>query len=380
MPHSNDVIQLSKDLINIESITPNDNGCQQIIANRLQKLGFEIYREQIANVTNLWAITPGDGEIFCFLGHTDVVPAGDVTTWTHPPFTATEYQSNLFGRGSADMKSAIAAMTTAIEAVYPNSQKKRRLAMLLTSDEEGVALDGVKKMMPILKKRKQVMQYCLVGEPTSSKQTGDTIKIGRRGSLTCTITINGRQGHVAYPQLCDNPIHKALPFFNAIKNIQWDEGNQHFLPSSLQFVTIDVGNPSWNVIPQKVSARFNLRYNTEIDFDFVVQTIEALAKKYQLGNSCQLQWVHSGQPFLTNKGLLLDTVCKAINSELQIDPVLSTSGGTSDGRFVAPYGVEVIECGVCNHSIHQVDEHCSIDDILQLERVYRRVLNIMLNG
>ena len=374
------VQKLTQQLINCKSVTPEDAGCQQLIADRLEKIGFEIHNCKFDDVDNLWAITPsvGDsgGDIFCFLGHTDVVPAGDMQLWNTDPFTATVIGDKIFGRGSSDMKSAIAAMVCALEAELKQLPTKARMAVLLTSDEEGVAKNGVKKVLPWLQQRNQIMKYCLVGEPSSKQQLGDTIKIGRRGSISGTITIKGVQGHVAYPQFCDNPIHKALPFLTQLSQHQWDLGNAEFAATSFQMVTMEVNNKAVNVVPSECMVKFNLRYSTELTAAKIKNTVQELLTKYKLQDT--VEWKLSGEPFITRGGKLIEVIRQNIVEQLAIDPELSTTGGTSDGRFVAPYGVEVVEFGVTNDSIHKVNEYCTITDIANLQKTYQAILRSML--
>ena len=372
------VIKLTSELIEICSVTPEDGGCQKLIAQRLEKLGFIIQHCPFGDVSNLWAITPGEGEIVCFLGHTDVVPAGDESLWNTSPFEAKTMNGAIYGRGSADMKSAIAAMICALEQELQRLPSKRRMAVLLTSDEEGIAENGVRRVMPWLQQRGELMRYCLIGEPTSNTVLGDTIKVGRRGSLSCFLEIRGEQGHVAYPQLCDNPIHKSLPFLTELSQLQWDKANKYFSATSLQIVGVEVDNKVLNIVPASIKVRFNMRYSTEQTLDRVQRKVAHLLQKHNLSSCTEVDWLHSGLPFLTEGGLLVDTVSASIREQRHIETERSTTGGTSDGRFVAPYNIEVVECGVCNATIHQVNEHCAVEDIVQLQLIYQSILRKLL--
>ncbi len=366
-------LELTKQLISRPSVTPDDQDCQQLIAERLSALGFEIEHHRYGEVDNLWARRGVAQPLFVFAGHTDVVPPGPVEQWQHDPFTPTITEKTLYGRGAADMKSSIAAMIIACERfIGEHHEHKGSIAFLITSDEEGPAVDGTVKIVELLQQRKISIDWCLVGEPTSSETVGDVVKNGRRGSLSGTLKIIGTQGHIAYPQLADNPIHRFAPALNDLVNEQWDSGNKFFPPTSFQISNINAGTGANNVIPGSVDILFNLRFSTEITEDQIRRRIEEILDVHDL--EYELVWALSGNPFLTPGGELIDATRAAIRNVRQFDTELSTSGGTSDGRFIAPAGAQVLELGPVNASIHKIDENIDIDELDELTRIYHEIL------
>ncbi len=375
----NNTLQLCCELISRPSITPDDQGCQKLIADRLAASGFISHHLRFEDVDNLWVTHGTTGPLFVFAGHTDVVPTGPLENWTTPPFEPTQRDGRLYGRGSADMKASIAAFVTAAETYIANHpDHPGTLALLITSDEEGPSINGTVKVMQWLKQQSIKIDYCIVGEPSSVDTLGDTVKVGRRGSLNGYLTVHGTQGHVAYPQLADNPLHRALPVFNELTAIEWDQGNEYFPPTSFQISNIAAGTGAENVIPGELSVKFNFRFSSELDEDQIKNRVVEIFDKYKLRYS--IDWRLSGNPFLTNKGVLVEAVSTACTEILAITPELSTSGGTSDGRFIAPTGTEVVELGPCNSSIHQIDEHVMLTDPEQLAKTYQRILELTLNN
>ncbi len=371
-----DTLQLTRELISRPSVTPDDQGCQELICERLQAFDFDCQHLRFDDVDNLWATHGSGTPLFVFAGHTDVVPTGPEADWTSPPFGATERDGNLYGRGSADMKTSIAAFVTSAEQfVKDNPDHPGTIGLLITSDEEGPSINGTVKVMQWLKEQSIKIDYCIVGEPSSVKQMGDTVKVGRRGSLNGYMTIHGKQGHVAYPHLADNPFHRALPALNELAGIEWDQGNEFFPPTSFQISNIFSGTGAENVIPGSVELKFNFRFSSELTEDELKTRTIDVFEKHQLNYS--IDWRLSGNPFLTQTGALVDAVTKACSETLGITPELSTSGGTSDGRFIAPSGTEVIELGPCNASIHQIDEHVKLTDPEKLARAYQRILELI---
>lgn len=370
---SESVIELTKQLIAQKSVSPDDKSCQEIIIARLKALGFKIEELNFNQTKNLWAYH-GEGETLMFAGHTDVVPAGDESKWRFPPYQPTiDDEGNLYGRGAADMKSGVAAMVCAAEDFvkqYP--YHKGRIAFLLTSDEEADALDGTVKVVEALIERHEQINYCIVGEPSSEKTVGDQIKNGRRGSITANLVVHGIQGHVAYPHLADNPVHRFAPALNELVNTIWDQGNQYFPPTSMQIANINGGTGAENVVPGDLKIQFNFRFSSELTDQIIKERVEAILKKYHLNYT--LNWRLSGQPFLTKQGKLTETASQAINNIVHINPILSTSGGTSDGRFIAKMGCQVIELGVINATIHKVNEHVHCDQIVKLKAIYQQIL------
>jgi len=369
-------LQLAKELISRESVTPADAGCQEVIISRLQAIGFQIERLPFGEVNNFWARLGSSEPLLVFAGHTDVVPPGPLQDWNAPPFSPTESNGLLYGRGAADMKGSIAAMVSACENYLSNNQPKGSIGFLITSDEEGPATDGTVKVMDWLKTNNININYCIVGEPSSSEVMGDTIKIGRRGSLNGTLSVKGTQGHVAYPQLADNPIHKALLPLAELTRETWDEGNESFPPTTFQISNVNSGTGAVNVIPDSLTVAFNFRFSTELDEICLKQRVESILDSCKL-DYC-LQWELSGNPFLTRPGELVDATCKSIKEIIGIDTILSTSGGTSDGRFIAPTGAQVVELGPCNQSIHKVNEHVIIADLDKLSLLYCDIMDRLL--
>jgi succinyl-diaminopimelate desuccinylase len=365
-------LDLAKQLIQRASISPEDIDCQQILAQRLIKLGFKIESLPFDKVSNLWAELGEEGPLFVFAGHTDVVPAGPIEEWSFDPFTPTEHEDFLYGRGSADMKSSLAAMIIATENYLATNKPNFRIGFLITSDEEGHAINGTRKVMETFNSQNRNIDYCLVGEPSSSKRLGDTIKIGRRGSLSCKLKVQGIKGHVAYPELASNPIHSALPALAKLAATAWDAGNDNFPPTSFQISNIHAGVGANNVIPDSMEIDFNLRYSTELDAETIKQRVEMILAKDDF--DYKTQWHLSGEPFLTRESQLIDAVTRSVEEVIGIKPALSTAGGTSDGRFISPTGAQVVELGPCNATIHKIDERIRISDIELLAKTYAKVL------
>lgn len=366
-------LQLAADLIRCKSVTPEDDGCQDLMIQRLQKIGFQIHKLRFGEVDNFWAIRGTDGPILAFAGHTDVVPTGPEANWNNPPFTPKIIDGMLHGRGAADMKGSLAAMVVACENfVAKNPNHKGRIAFLITSDEEGPSINGTVKVVEWLEQQNTKMTWCLVGEPSSTNKVGDVIKNGRRGSLGAVLTVKGIQGHVAYPHLADNPIHKLAPALAELAAEHWDNGNEFFPATSFQVSNINGGTGATNVIPGQVVVVFNFRFSTEVTDKILRERTEALLKKHQL--NYEIEWTLSGQPFLTPRGDLVNATVAAIKEVTGIDTELSTSGGTSDGRFIAPTGAQVVELGPINATIHKVNEHISAEDLNQLTAIYEKLL------
>ena len=371
------VLELTKELIRKKSVTPDDAGCQEAIAGLLSAVGFKVESIDIEDTKNLWAVHGDKGSLFCFLGHTDVVPAGPVEEWTYPPFDCVEEDGVLFGRGAADMKGCVAAFVVAVcDYVSKNPAHKDRIALLLTSDEEGPALHGTQAVVRKLTERGEKIDYCLVGEPSSEERLGDVVKVGRRGSLGGRLSVIGVQGHVAYPHLARNPIHQAAPALAELASEKWDEGNEFFPPTSFQISNINGGTGADNVIPGKVDVVFNFRFSTASKPDDLKARVEAVLQKHKL--EYKLTWNLSGLPFFTPKGKLVDAVKDSIQEATGNAPQLSTAGGTSDGRFVAPLGAQVVEFGVINRSIHKIDENVKIADLSVLVSIYYSALERLL--
>ncbi len=370
-------VDLTFDLISRNSVTPADQGCQEVMTARLAAAGFKIENLRYGNVDNFWATRGKEGPVLCFAGHTDVVPTGPLEEWKSDPFKPAIRDGVLYGRGAADMKSALAAMITATEEfVKAHPDHKGTIAYLITSDEEGPSVDGTKKVVETLRERGQKIDWCIVGEPSSEKQLGDTIKIGRRGSLSGRLTVHGVQGHIAYPQLAENPVHTFAPALAELTARTWDQGNEHFQPTSFQISNFNAGTGAPNVIPGELKARFNLRYSPVQTIDGLKDVVEGILKKH--GVRYTLEWYVSGEPFYTSPGALSDGVTKAIDAVTGIKPKFSTGGGTSDGRFIAPLGAQVVELGVINASIHKVNESVNVEDIDRLHRIYLNALKEML--
>lgn len=367
-------------LIELPSITPNDAGCQDFLAKELQALGFECQRLDNPPVSNLFARRGTGAPFFLFAGHTDVVPVGEKSQWLTDPFKLIEKDGMLYGRGTADMKGSIAAMLhAAIRFIEDYPEFSGSIGFLITSGEEGNDFEqGTPYVMSHLKQQKQLPDYCLVGEPSSQTHVGDMIKIGRRGSLSAEITFQGKQGHVAYPHLAENPLHTSARALAELIHTQWDEGNEHFPPTSMQITHIHADGGASNIIPGQLTVHFNIRYSTEQTADALIQQIEALFTKHEL--KPQIFWRKNGAPFLTEKGKLLTACIDAITTELNRTPELSTSGGTSDARFIAPFGIEVIELGPSNATIHQVNECVSLQGLVELERVYYYIMQNLIHN
>ncbi len=367
------VLALCKELVRRPSITPEDAGCQQLLADRLNALGFACESMRFGNVDNLWALTGESGPFVVFAGHTDVVPTGPESEWDTPPFEPTVREAYLYGRGTADMKASLAAMLVAVERFMETPEHKQlKIGFLLTSDEEGPATDGTVRVMEVLKKRAHLPDFCIVGEPSSSHQLGDVIKNGRRGSLNARLRVHGHQGHIAYPHLASNPIHLALPALTQLSTEQWDQGNEYFQPTSFQISNLSAGTGASNVIPGVLVCDFNIRYSPELSETQLRQRVEHILNEHDL--NYEIQWQLSGEPFLTPRGTLVSACESAISQVTGLTPQLSTGGGTSDGRFIAPYGIEVVELGPVNASIHKINERVAVEALPQLADIYYRVL------
>ena len=372
-----DVLELTKELINRRSVTPEDAGCQDFMKAWLAESGFENETMVFEDTTNLWSRRGSDGPVFCFAGHTDVVPSGPEDAWQTPPFVATEKDGNLHGRGAADMKGSLAAMLAATRqfvADYPDHHGS--IAYLITSDEEGPFINGTTRVIDTLEARNEKITWCVVGEPSSTDIVGDVVKNGRRGSLTGDLVVKGIQGHVAYPHLARNPVHQAAPALDELAQAHWDNGNDFFPPTSFQISNIHGGTGAGNVIPGELHVCFNFRFSTEVTDKQLIAKVEDILDKH--GLEYEIKWTFNGQPFLTDHGELLTATQKAIASEMDFDTVLSTAGGTSDGRFIAPTGAQVVELGPVNATIHKIDEHVRIKDLYHLERIYYRLLENLL--
>jgi succinyl-diaminopimelate desuccinylase len=367
-----ETLALAKELIVIESITPKDGGCQQIIAERLNIMGFSIEHLRFGEVSNMWATLGDSGPLFAFTGHTDVVPPGPLKDWKSHPFNPVERDGFLYGRGAADMKSSLAAMVVAAERFLSSHTLNFQLGFLITSDEEGEAINGIRKAMEIFKQREILIDYCLVGEPSSSRTIGDTIKIGRRGSLSGKLKIIGVEGHVAYPELASNPIHGAINSLRSLVAEHWDDGNSSFPPTSFQISNIHAGFGANNVIPESLEVDFNFRYSTEIDDASIKERVHKILDQDK--QDYEIQWHLSGEPFLTNQSELIDLVSDSVKEETGETPIKSTAGGTSDGRFIAPTGAQVVELGPSNQTIHKINECIEIADLEKLTRIYEKIL------
>jgi succinyl-diaminopimelate desuccinylase len=370
-------VELTRDLISRRSVTPADEGCQPLLAQRLERIGFLIEPLPFGNVANLWARRGDRRPLFCFAGHTDVVPTGPLDEWDTDPFVPEIREGVLYGRGAADMKSGLAAMVTAAEefvALHP--QHSGSIAFLITSDEEGPSVDGTRRVAELLKSRGERIDWCLMGEPSSELSVGDTIKVGRRGSLSGRLTVHGVQGHIAYPQLADNPVHALAPALAELVSRSWDEGTEHFQPTSFQVSNINSGTGAPNVIPGELKARFNLRYSPVQTLENLKKTVEEILRRH--GVRFTLDWYLSGEPFYTPPGDLSSAVTEAVADVTGLPPRLSTGGGTSDGRFIAPLGAQVVELGVVNASIHKVNECVRVADIDALQRMYCTLLRRLL--
>jgi len=375
---SSDTLALAVDLIARPSVTPQDEGCQALIAKRLSRIGFQPEAMRFGEVDNLWLRRGNASPLLCFAGHTDVVPTGPLESWTSDPFQPKIRDGHLYGRGAADMKSSLAAFVTAIErfiSEHPNHPGS--IALLLTSDEEGPARDGTVRVVEALHKRGERIDYCVVGEPTSVKRLGDMIKNGRRGSLSGAITVKGSQGHVAYPHLARNPVHLFAPALAELSAAIWDEGNEYFPPTTWQVSNIHAGTGATNVIPGELTAHFNFRFSPESTVEDLQKRTAAILDRHQL--DYRIDWSLSGNPFMTRPGRLVEAVDRAVTTVAGISPELSTTGGTSDGRFIANICNEVVELGPVNASIHKIDENVSVADIDDLSRIYHQILCALLN-
>ncbi len=372
-----EVFDLSCELIARPSVTPRDEGCLELIGERLARCGFTLERLDAGGVSNLWATRGSAGPVLCFAGHTDVVPPGEPASWRSDPYTPTVRDGLLYGRGAADMKSSLAAMVVAVERIAAHEQRGT-LAVLFTSDEEGVATHGTRHVVEALRTRGQALDYCLVGEPSSQTRLGDLLRNGRRGSLNGRLRVRGVQGHVAYPQKALNPIHRALPALDELQASVWDEGNEFFPATSFQISNLAAGTGAENVIPPTLEAWFNFRYSTASTADGLKARVHALLDRHGLDYA--LDWQLSGEPFLTAGGRLLDAVQATLVAELGVTPELSTGGGTSDGRFIATLGTEVIELGPINETIHKIDECVAVADLEPLARIYEGIARRLLAG
>jgi succinyl-diaminopimelate desuccinylase len=370
---TDETLELAMALIRRPSVTPQDAGCQTLVAARLERLGFTIHRLRFGEVDNLWATHGSGSPLLVFAGHTDVVPPGPRDDWASDPFEPVVRDGRLYGRGAADMKSSVAAFVTAAER-YAAARPAHpgTLALLLTSDEEGPAVDGTVKVLEWLARQRVQIDYCVVGEPTSSERLGDTIKHGRRGSLSGRLVVRGIQGHVAYPQLARNPIHQVAPALAELAAEQWDHGDEDFPPTSFQVSNIHGGTGADNVIPAEVEVRFNFRFSPAVTEQALRSRVEAILARH--GIDYRLEWTLSGRPYLTRGRRLVEALRAAIRAELGVEAALSTSGGTSDGRFIAATGAEVVEFGPLNTTIHKVNEHVSVEDPARLARVYLKVI------
>lgn len=367
------VAQLTQELIRCPSITPEDAACQQILIHRLEKLGFKITRLPFGQVKNFWAQRGKTKPLFVFAGHTDVVPTGDLAQWKHPPFEAAIENNFLYGRGAADMKGSLAAMVVACENfLKKHPDHSGSIGFLITGDEEGPSIDGTAKVVEYLNQHSIKMDYCIVGEPGSVKQLGDTLKIGRRGSLHLKLTIQGVQGHVAYPHLADNPIHKSLSALDALTKIGWDKGSEHFPPTTFQISNLHSGTGASNVIPGTLEVSANWRFSDSITPEIIKNKVNEILKQHQL--KYESEWTLGAESFLTQNKHLVSACSEVIQAIASITPELSTTGGTSDARFIAPTGCEVVELGPINKTIHQVDEFVSVDDLERLAEIYGRIL------
>lgn len=373
------VLELAIDLIRRRSVTPDDAGCQSLIAERLERVGFRVEHVRFGNVDNLWAVHgQNDAPTLVFLGHTDVVPSGPEDAWSTPPFEPVVQDGMLHGRGAADMKGSVAAMVVALEHfAAANPDHAGRVALLLTSDEEGVAIDGVRKMADVLRERDERIDWCVVGEPSARERLGDLVRVGRRGSLSATLTVRGVQGHVAYPDKARNPIHALAPALAELTAEHWDDGDDDFPPTSMQFSNIHAGTGANNVIPGELTALFNFRYGTASDAEGLRDRVATILDRH--GLDWHIDWHDSGRPFLSPPdGRLRETIVSACREHLNVEPDQDTGGGTSDGRFIAPLGAEVVELGPVNATIHKVDECVAVADLEQLPAVYADVCERLL--
>ena len=372
-----DTIKLAQQLIREESVTPEDGNCQSILVERLSAQGFTHQHLKFGDVRNLWSVTESDGPLLVFAGHTDVVPPGPLEAWQHPPFAGIVEDGWLHGRGAADMKSSIAAMVVAVERASARHTLNGRLGFLITSDEEGPAINGTTKVVDYLNANNTSIDWCVVGEPTSNKSIGDTIKNGRRGSMNGNLTVIGKQGHVAYPHLANNPVHLISAALQELTTHTWDNGNEFFPPTTFQVSNIHAGTGVENVVPGEINIRFNFRFSTEVTTAQLQQIVTDMLDRHQL--NYKLDWRISGQPFITARGDLVNATLQAIADVCGTTSSLSTSGGTSDGRFIAPTGAQVIELGPCNATIHQVNERVTCEELERLTDIYEQIIVRLLS-
>ncbi|MDY6450377.1 succinyl-diaminopimelate desuccinylase [Acinetobacter faecalis] len=372
-----ETLELSLQLLRQPSVTPVDHTCQDIMAKRLEKIGFNIENMRFDDVDNLWARKGTEAPVFCFAGHTDVVPTGNLDAWNSDPFAPEIRDGKLYGRGSADMKTALAAMVVASERfVKKHPNHKGSIAFLITSDEEGPSINGTVKVIETLEARNEKMDWCLVGEPSSTNKLGDIVKNGRRGSLNANLTVKGKQGHVAYPHLAVNPIHSFSKALAELCETVWDNGNEYFPATTFQVSNINSGTGATNVVPGTLNTLFNFRYSTEVTAEELkARTLEILNRH---NVEYEISWTLSGLPFLTPVGELVNAAKSAILNVTGVETELSTSGGTSDGRFIAPTGAQVLELGVLNATIHQINEHVNVDDLEPLAEIYEQILENLL--
>lgn len=373
MTQLSDTLQLACDLISRRSVTPDDDGCQSMMAERLETLGFNVESMPFEEVKNFWARRNSEGPVLCFAGHTDVVPTGPAEHWQTPPFEPTIKEGYLHGRGAADMKGSIAAFMTALDRfVGKHPDHKGSIALLITSDEEGPFINGTTRVIDTLEARNEKITWCIVGEPSSTSDVGDIIKNGRRGSLGATLIVKGVQGHVAYPHLVTNPIHKLAPALAELASTEWDTGNEFFPPTSFQVSNINAGTGATNVVPGQVDVEFNFRFSTEVTDSELKERVADILNRH--GLEWDITWRLSGQPFITPRGDLVNATERAIKSVTGRATELSTSGGTSDGRFIAPTGAQVVELGPVNATIHKIDENVSVEDLDTLSAIYEQVM------
>jgi succinyl-diaminopimelate desuccinylase len=370
-------LELSQTLISKPSVSPDDGGCQLLLSERLESMGFIVEHLPFGDVSNFWARKGNDAPLVCFAGHTDVVPPGEESQWHSDPFAPEVRDGRLFGRGAADMKSSLAAMITASERYLKNNNDfTGSIAFLVTSDEESLALDGTRRVMEVLQDREEQIDYCIVGEPSSSEDLGDIIRNGRRGSLNGILTVHGIEGHVAYPDLADNPVHHFLPALSALSEVSWDQGNEYFPPTTFQISNIHAGDGTNNVIPGEMSVLFNFRFSSAVTAEQLMAKTTSIFDTHY--NNYTLDWQLSGNPFITAEGILTDAVAAAIKEVTGVETQLSTGGGTSDGRFIAPSGAEVVEIGPCNKTIHKVNEEVLVEDLEKLSSIYENILQNLL--
>ena len=379
MTNLSPTLKLAMDLISRPSVTPEDAGCQEVMIQRLERLGFHIESMPFGDVKNFYAKRGTSGPNLCFAGHTDVVPTGPEEEWKVPPFAPEIIDGMLYGRGAADMKGSLASMITAVENfVTAHPDHSGQISFLITSDEEGPFVDGTTRVVDTLMERNETVDWCIVGEPSSTNTLGDIIKNGRRGSFSGNLTVHGKQGHVAYPHLAENPIHLAAPALTELANIHWDNGNDFFPPTSFQVSNIQAGTGATNVVPGKLNTQFNFRFSSELDFDTLKARVIEILDKHEL--RYDVEWTYNGLPFLTRPGELVDAITTAVQDTVGITPELSTSGGTSDGRFIAKMGTQVVELGPINATIHQLNECVDAESLNQLSRIYEGILiNLFTN-